>query len=551
VDEWCETAKRLLVPYGECSNFELKEPPMPRIIFQSFEKLWMGVSLFVLVLPFFAEAAPFDAAPVSDSKFSITLYSTADPGTFDPQAIVDERQANSGYKIPGYGVVRELRRISLTQGENLLKFSDVAAGIDPTTVSFKSLTAPDSTAVVEQNFEYDLVSPDKLLEKYIGKSIIINRKQEPLPTDHTRMPETIEAKLLSFTTDQLVLQTNNKQLPIQIIPRNHDIAELKLFDLQSGLITKPTLVWKINAQQGGEHNVLVSYQTDHITWRADYALTLNAQETAADLSCWATLVNQSGASYPNAKIKLVAGDVQKLRSEGNVQRAYPVDVREKALFEYHAYTIGRPTSLGNNSIKQVELFAPKGNIPFSKEYVYAGDGDLGIYGEKPMTERSPRGVENKKVDVILKLANDEKAGLGIPLPAGRVRIYARDAADAGGDLEGAGSEFVGEDVIEHSPKGQMVSIRTGSAFDITGERKKTDYSLEGKTMTETFEIKLHNRKKEGVKVMVKERLYRWSQWEITASSEKFAKENGRVIGIPVEVGVGGEKVVTYTVKYSW
>src|SRR5688500_15610823 len=186
--------------------------------------------MFLLLLcagPIMAQDA---LKPDDASKFSLTIYSTADPATFDPQSLARERQMDPNYKIPGFGVVREVRRLPLEQGQNTVKFSDVAAGIDPTTASFKSLTTPHNTSHLEQNFEYDVVSRDKLLEKYLGRNVIINRKQAPMPGDRTRMPETIEARLLAFTPDQLVLQTNNKQLPVQIIPRNEDVSEIKLFD---------------------------------------------------------------------------------------------------------------------------------------------------------------------------------------------------------------------------------------------------------------------------------------------------------------------------------
>lgn len=514
---------------------------------------------FILFLSLFAQAAPNDAPAASgDSKFALTIYSTADAANFDPQDIPPLRQANAAYKVPGYAVVGETQKITLAAGENTLKFSDIAAGIDPTTVSFKSLTAPDSTAVIEQNFEYDLVTPDKLLEKYVGKNIIVNRKQEPLPNDRTRMPETIEAKLLSYTADQLVLQTNNKQLPVQIIPRNSDITEIKLFDLQGGLSAKPTLVWKISAKQAGEHNARVSYQTDNITWRADYSLTLSSDQSAADLSCWATLVNYSGASYADAKIKLIAGDVHRLRPQPRMQFARAaeasasVDVSEKPFFEYHLYTLARPTTLANNAIKQVELFAPRSNIPVNKSYVYAG-GEISIpYGQNPVTDRAPRDSGDKSVDAVLNIVNDEKSGLGIPLPAGRVRIYLRDQTGAADENDPAAApQFIGEDKIDHTPKDQNISLRMGSAFDITAGRKQTDFTLDGKTITESFEIKLHNHKKEAVKVNVKETLYRWSQWQITAASDKYEKEDSRTIKFTAEVGPGEEKTLTYTVKYTW
>jgi hypothetical protein len=178
--------------------------------------------------------------------------------------------------------------------------------------------------------------------------------------------------------------------------------------------------------------------------------------------------------------------------------------------------------------------------------------DWVAYGAKVIVDRDVHRPENKKVDVILKLANDEKGGLGIPLPAGRIRIYLRDQADAADEVDPAGApEFIGEDIIDHTPKGESISVRLGSAFDITGEHKQTDFALDGKSLTESFEIKLHSHKKEAVKVDVQETLYRWSQWQITAASEKYEKQDGRTIKFPVEVAPGQEKSITYTVKYTW
>lgn len=530
-------------------------------------RLTLLPSAFCLLLPALAlaQATPRatpkeEAAPESAGRFSLTVYSTADPATFDPQ----EFAANNGggQPIPGFGVVREVRKLPLNRGDNLVKFTDVASAIDPTTVAFKSLTAPDSTTVLEQNYEFDLVSADKLLEKYVGRNIIINRKQEPLPGDRTRMPETIEAKLLAFTHDQLVLETNNKQLPVQIIPRNADITEIKLFDLKTGLITKPTLVWRLSTDQAGEHDVMVSYQTDNVTWRADYNIVLNGNETAADLSAWVTLVNQSGAAYPGARLKLVAGDVHRLapprarpvrmQQMAQAMKAAGQGFEEKPFFEYHMYTLGRPTSVPNNSTKQIELFPAKANLPVTKTYVYYGANYPFAYADQPLLERDIRLPGNKKVDVYLEFKNTEKNGLGIPLPAGRVRVSKRDAADNADDPAGL-VEFVGEDKVDHTPKDEDVLVRLGSAFDVVGERKQTDFTLDhaARTATESFEIKLRNHKAQPVTVLVKENLFRWSTWQITTASDKYTKHDSRTIHIPVELPAGGEKTVTYTVKYTW
>ena len=510
----------------------------------------------------FAQPKPADAPPVEKpSTFSLTIYSNADPGLFDPQEYA-ENQANRGQgpRLPGYGVVRETRKIDLIAGENTVKFTDVAAGIDPTTVSFKSLTAPDTTSVLEQNYEYDLVSPDKLLQKYIGHNIIINRKQEPLKDDKSHTPESIQGRLLSYDGNTFVLQTENKQLPVQMVPRNADVSEIKLFDLQKGLITKPTLVWKLAAEKAGPQEAQVTYQTDQITWRADYNVVVNKEETAADIGAWVTVMNQSGAAYPEAKLKLIAGDVHRVKppEEGYAKRnsgggglfggGGKPEFVEKSFFEFHLYTLNRLTSLPNNSTKQIELFARKTNISVGKIYVYYGLAADKRYNNlfSPLTDRALGEHGNKKVDVYLQAKNTEKNGLGIPLPAGRVRAYKKDEADG---LQ----EFIGEDVLEHTPKDESILIRLGSAFDVVGERTQTDFETHEnqKWMMESFEIKLRNHKKGPVSILVKENLFRWTNWEITETSDKFEKQDFRTIHIPVDVPAGGEKIVTYTVKYSW
>lgn len=519
-------------------------------------------ALTFAVTSFVASGQPKPAAPnpaEPPSRFSLTIYSNADPGLFDPQEYAEQQASGGAYKLPGYGVVREIRKIDLVEGENTIKFTDVAKGIDPTTVSFKSLTAPGAATILEQNYEYDLVSPDKLLEKYVGHDILINRKQEPLKDDKAHQPETIEGKLLSYDGTTFVLQTNNKQLPVQLIPRGPDLSEIKLFDLQTGLITKPTLVWKVRADKVGQHDAQVTYQTDQITWRADYNVIVNKDDTAADLGAWVTVVNQSGAAYPDAKLKLIAGDVQRLKppEEGYARRnsggglfggGGKPEFTEKTFFEYHLYTLGRTTSIANNSTKQIELFPRKTGIPLTKTYVYYGlpADERYTVVPHPSNDRSFGTHSNTKVDVYVQTTNTEKNGLGIPLPAGRVRAYKRDEADG---LE----EFVGEDVIQHTPKDEPVMIRLGSAFDLVGARVQTDFEdhFNERWMSESFEITLRNHKKEAVKIIVRENLLRWMNWEITKSSDKYEKQDFRTMHVPVEVPPDGEKKITYTVKYSW
>jgi hypothetical protein len=315
----------------------------------------------------------------------------------------------------------------------------------------------------------------------------------------------------------------------------------------------------VRADKAGQHDAQVTYQTDSITWRADYSVLVNKDDSTADIGAWVTIVNQSGAAYPDAKLKLVAGDVQRLKPEedrranglfgggGGRGGAEPAFV-EKSFFEYHLYTLGRATTVANNSTKQIELFPTKLGVGVEKVYVYYGlPRELRTWSPQRPDEDARLGtVSNKRVDIYLRLKNSEKNGMGIPLPAGRVRVYKKDEADAA-------SEFIGEDLIQHTPKDEEVLVRVGSAFDIVGERKQTDFSIDqnGRVITESFEITLRNHKAEPAKVIVKENLYRWVNWEITKNSDKFEKQDFRTIHFPVEVPPNGEKKLTYTVKYTW
>jgi len=518
-------------------------------------RLCGAMTMLTLTPAIFADATTAPAA-AAQPGFSLTIYSTADPATFDPRIYLPQASGQPNFyyaqqnEVPGYGVVRENRFINLNSGENTVRFTDVASGIDPTTVSFESLISPKAASVEEQNYEFDLVSADKLLNKYLDSAVRITRKS---PTGD----EAIIGTLLSFDQANIVLKDEKGQ--VQVLMRGPDIFSIELAKSDNELITKPTLVWKIFSAQAGQQLAQVTYQTDRLTWRADYNAVVNADETACDLGAWVTILNQSGAAYPDAKLKLVAGDVQRIvppqRQQGGgfaMQREAFLGEQapfvEKSFFEYHLYTLTNPTSLANNSTKQIELFTTKHNVPLTKTYVYYGLPEQLRYWISPNPNQDQNlGTEsNKKVDVYLLLNNTEKNGLGIPLPAGRIRVYKIDPADSA-------KEFIGEDVIAHTPKDEKVMVKLGEAFDIVGERRQTDFHSDynGHVITESFEITVRNHKQEPVDVIVKENLFRWTNWEITQSSDKWEKQDYRTIHFPVTVPADGQKVVTYTVKYTW
>lgn len=444
------------------------------------------------------------------------------------------------------GLVKERRTFALKDGVTDVQASDVAAQIDATSVHFKSLTAPDAVSVLEQNFEYDLVNPDAILRKYLGKTIALERFSGP----NGEKRDLLEGTLLS-TTGGRVIQSGGK---VYIDPPGNPV----LPELPEGLLTKPTLVWKLRSTKSGSHDCEVSYLTTGMSWSADYVAVANENDTKMDLNAWVTLNNNSGGAYKDAKLKLVAGDVHRAPQRVDfmgarkammaLSEAAPAAAgfAEKSFFEYHLYTLGRNTTLKENETKQIEL-AAAANVPVQKVYTYNGAPQVwNEYGDYTRTD-SNYGVNggNKKVFVTLEFKNSKGNNLGLALPAGRVRVY---KADSDGSLL-----LIGEDAIDHTPKDEEVRLKIGDAFDIVGERKRTNFQVDSKKRwaEETFEIKLRNHKEQDVTVAVIEPLYRWSSWKIIESSEKFAKKDAQTIRFDVPVKKDGESTATYTVRYSW
>ncbi len=325
---------------------------------------------------------------------------------------------------------------------------------------------------------------------------------------------------------------------------------MRLPDLPGGLITRPTLVWDINASRAGNHASRVSYQTGGMAWWTDYNLTYQDGTDA-----WVSIVNKSGAGYSDARLKLVAGDVNRVQQPGRVPAAAMARAsieaeaapgfEEKEFFEYHLYSLGRPVTLPDNSTQQLELFPVARGVPCEKTLVYQGTPGFRGYGG-PVTDRNYGQTGNRKVDVFLSFKNGKEQNLGQPLPAGRIRVSKLDTADQM-------LEFIGEDSLDHTPRNENVLIRMGSAFDVVGERRQVNFSIDSarKTMTEEIEVKVRNQKKEAVTVMVREQLYRWSNWNITSKSQDYRKDDARTVMFPVKLAAGAEGVVRYSVTYTW
>jgi hypothetical protein len=415
-------------------------------------------------------------------------------------------------------LVREVRNITLKKGVQTLEFDSVASNIDPTSVLPKFLNN-SSVKVLEQNFDYDLVNTNKLFTKYIGENIEVERTG-------TDKRAKLTGKLLSVQGG-LVVQSSDK---IVINPQ----GEISLSKLPEGLRLKPTLVWLVDSETAGTEKMEVSYQTSGISWNADYVLVTNEEDTVADIAGWVTVNNNSGASFNDAKLKLIAGDVNiaqpaaMARNEVRYFAAKTADVaapsfQEKSFFEYHIYELQRKSTIKNNEIKQIE-FISASKIPIKKVFTY-------------------NGVNNgKKVTVNLDFKNSKENNLGIPLPKGRVRANKYD---------GDSMEFIGEDNIDHTAKDAKLSIYIGNAFDITGERIQTNYKVSGSSAEESFKIIVKNSKDTPVEVNIVEPLYRWTNWKIIQNSNAFTKKDSKTVEFLVSVAASSETVVTYTVKYSW
>lgn len=488
---------------------------------------------------------------------SLTIYSTATPGAIPAslyRPVPPSMGGNyynaynpwAGRPLPGYAVIRQDRPVTLAAGKSTIQFTDVAALIDPTTVTFTSLTDPVGTRVLDQNYQFDLVSAQKMLERFVGQPINIDGQDVTL--------------LASTGGSYLVREANGTIRFQQSAP-----TAVRFNKLPEGLMTKPTLTWDVLAEKEGTHNARVAYQTEGITWWADYNLIWtdgkSANNGTLDLGAWVSILNQSGATYPSAKLKLVAGDVHRAPQPGQngmmdqrmemaaKSRGNEVDgFQEKSFFEYHLYTLGRPTSIPDNSTKQIELFDAARAVPTEKVLVYYGLDEQFRYSYwgSPMNDRNFGTSTNKKVDTYLRFKNTKENGLGIPLPSGRIRVSKLDPADAS-------MEFIGEDVIDHTPQGEEVLVKMGSAFDVVGERIQTDFTWNDakNEMFDTYEIKIRNRKKEPVTVIVKENLFRWTNWEIVKKSTDFQKIDARTIHFPIRAEPDKEVTIRYTVRYWW
>jgi hypothetical protein len=436
----------------------------------------------------------------------------------------DQREVMVTVYNGNLGLVKDLRETRLPVGTTEAWFMDIAAQVDPTTVHLRSLTAPAGLRILEQNYEYDLLSSEKLLEKYVGKKVRIYQG------DGTYL----EATLL--TTRGPVFEING-QIHLGSYGR------LVLPALPQNLVAKPTLAWLLRNQTAGPQRIEASYLTGGIQWKADYVVVLDAADERADVTGWVTIDNKSGATYRNAALKLVAGDVNRAPDRRRDARAMELAAKAvsapqasgefaaEGFFEYHLYTLDGRTTIKDNQTKQLALLSAA-EVPVQKQLVYYG-------AEEYYRNAIGVPISNQKVAVLLEIRNSKENRLGIALPKGKVRVYKADRSGS--------QQFVGEDWIDHTPKDERVKIKLGNAFDVVGERTQKDWRKLGGGLYEVeWEIALRNHKTEDQTVTVIEPVP--GDWQVLHATHPYEKVEAHTLRYQVRVPKAGSARVVYRVR---
>jgi hypothetical protein len=457
-------------------------------------------------------------------------------------------------------LIREERNFSFSKGMGFVVVPDVPATIDGSSVHFASVTEPGSVHVLEQNYQYDLVHQAKLLERYLGKEVEFVREDPETKKEYTVTGRLLATGYLAQpgyagsmsygVVGGMVAEVNGK---IEINP----VGRLVLPALPEGLILKPQLQWLVRSSREGAQRAEISYLAGQLSWSCNYVALLAKDGKELDLTGWVTLTNNSGTTFKNAGLKLVAGDVNLVRRDmqagGRLAKA-AVAVNEAAeqfkqtdLFEYKLYSLQRRTDVRNNETKQIELTSARG-VHSEKVFIYDGLDDQwrSWYNNYSYRSQGSFGQQsNPKVGVFVTFKNDEKSGLGLPLPKGKVRVYERD--------EDGKEQFIGEDEVDHTPKDEEVRLYLGNAFDIVGQRVQKDFHsyAGGRVVEETIEVTVRNHKAEPVEVQVYEHPWRWSQWEILSATVPWTKVDQTTLRFPLRLKKDEVSVIRYTIRYSW
>ncbi|MCH8273456.1 MAG: hypothetical protein IH851_01535 [Armatimonadetes bacterium] len=451
-----------------------------------------------------------------------------------------------------FALVKEVRSFNLRAGRQEVRVEDVASYIDPTSVSFKSLTPGSSIDILEQNYQYDLLSTQSILLKSIGKRV---RLRQQLQNGDVVVTEGI---LLSAPGQVVSTGAGASRVYTGMVVETDDgryvlnpTGTVEVLEIPEGLISKPTLMWNLLAGRSGAYDIELAYLTNQIGWSADYVLTLNEDDTMADLNGWVTINNKSGATYENASLKLIAGDVRRVQPRarggfggGRLEMAAAADLgfAEETLFEYHLYTLQRPATVRNNETKQISLLSAS-DVAVEKELIF--EGQRSMWRSRGVSYRPGQGYAtdlNVKINVIIVLRNSKENNLGIPLPKGKVRVYKRDSA---GQVQ-----MLGEDQIDHTSREEKLRLWIGNAFDVVGERKRLSFrKISNTVVQEAFEIKVRNRKTKSVAVRVIE--HGWGDWEILSETMPGKKLDSNTFEYAITLQPDEEKVITYTIQTRW
>lgn len=429
-------------------------------------------------------------------------------------------------------LVKDTRKVQLNKGLQSLAFRGVSAQMRAETAMLRNLDKPDASRILEQNFDFDLLTPQKMLEKYLGKTVRIARMNPATGEEKIE-----QAKILS-TSGGVVVQIGDR---IETNPGGRFIFD----QVPANLRDEPTLSIQLDQDRAGSNDLELSYLTGGLDWKADYVAELNAKEDRLELMGWVTLNNKSGASYTNATMQLVAGDVnqvqpdqfqkmQQMEMMASAPRSASADMVEESLFEYHLYTLGRPTTILDKQTKQVSLLSGAG-IKTKKQLVLQGSNYY--YGRS----YGDLGQRMKPVAYVV-FKNDEANKLGVPLPKGVVRVYKRDSQGR--------AQFVGEDRIEHTAKNEQVRLKLGESFDVTANKKQTNYNKVRDRIFETsFEVEIRNAKDESVTVIVREPIP--GDWKMMEESQRHTKVASGTAEWAVKVPAGGSKTLTYTARVTY
>lgn len=444
----------------------------------------------------------------------------------------------------GLGFIKDVRNVRLKKGTQNVVVEDVAQLIDATSVGFKCLNNPGSVSILEQNYQYDLISPQAILEKSVGKRVRFTRTMG-------NSKESVQGILISSPTS-VVNTGNGSQYSYNGLVIKADDGriilspegEIDVMEMPEGLISKPSLLWELDSDKDQDAQMELSYLTQGLSWNANYVLTLG-DKGLGDIQGWVTLNNQSGMSFADAKLKLLAGDVNVVRPQarggfagaGRTEALKAADFKEESLFEYHLYTLQRPATVKNKESKQLSLLEGS-DIPIKRQIVF--DSMAGFDGYYP--SEGEVGVGSLSPLVKVKFTNDEKSHLGMPMPAGKIRLYQRDSK---GSLQ-----FLGEDQINHTPRDEKITLNVGRSFDVRADRKRTDFKrLSSTSFRESFSIEVRNRKQEPTTVYLYER--HWGDWKVTEKSDNFTKEDSNTMVFELNLKAGEVKTVTYTVETKW